>query len=63
MRAKQILTALLILLAGQSLMLAGTISGKVTYTGTPAKQKPIDMSGEPACARQHPVMRLSAKGC
>src|ERR1035437_9835790 len=55
MRAKQILTALLILLAGQSLMLAGTISGKVTYTGTPAKQKPIDMSGEPACARQHPT--------
>ena len=53
MRAKQILTALLILLAGQSLMLAGTISGKVTYTGTPAQQRPIDMSGEPACARQH----------
>jgi len=53
MRAKQILTVLLILLAGQSLMLAGTISGKVTYTGTPAQQRPIDMSGEPACAGQH----------
>src|ERR1019366_8756956 len=55
MRAKQILTALLILLAGQSLMLAGTIRGKVTYTGTPAQQKPIDMSGEPACASQNPT--------
>ncbi len=53
MRAKQILAAFLILLAGLSRMLAGTISGKVTYTGTPAQQRPIDMSGEPACARQH----------
>ena len=34
-------------------MLAGTISGKVTYTGTPAKQKTIDMSEEPSCAKQH----------
>jgi len=32
---------------------AGTISGKVTYTGTPVKQKPIDMSKEPSCAKQH----------
>jgi hypothetical protein len=31
----------------------GTISGKVTYEGTPAKQKPIDMSKEPSCAQQH----------
>jgi plastocyanin len=31
----------------------GTISGKVTYEGTPAKQKPIDMSKEPSCAKQH----------
>jgi plastocyanin len=36
----------------------GTISGKVTYEGTPAKPKPIDMSKEPSCAKQHatPVM-------
>ena len=35
-----------------------TISGKVTYTGTPPKMKPIDMSKEPTCAKQHatPVM-------
>src|SRR5881394_658372 len=32
---------------------AGTVTGKVTYTGTPAKPKPIDMSKEPSCAKQH----------
>lgn len=31
----------------------GTISGKVTYTGTPPKMKPIDMAKEPACATEH----------
>src|SRR2546421_630690 len=31
----------------------GTVSGKVTYEGTPAKQKPIDMSKEPSCAKQY----------
>src|SRR6202790_2605581 len=31
----------------------GNVSGKVTYEGTPAKQKPIDMSKEPSCASQH----------
>ena len=31
----------------------GTISGKVTYEGTPAKPKSIDMSKEPSCAKQH----------
>jgi plastocyanin len=39
---------------------AGTasIGGKVTYTGTPPKMKPIDMAKEPSCAKQHatPVM-------
>jgi hypothetical protein len=39
-----------VLYAGPS---GGTISGKVTYEGTPAKQKPIDMSKEPSCAQQH----------
>jgi plastocyanin len=32
---------------------AATVSGKVTYTGTPAKQKVIDMSKEPSCAKQY----------
>jgi hypothetical protein len=31
----------------------GTVSGKITYEGTPAKQKPIDMSKEPTCAKEH----------
>ncbi|MGO9403166.1 MAG: carboxypeptidase regulatory-like domain-containing protein [Terriglobales bacterium] len=53
MRTKQILLALLTLLVGSSLMFAGTVSGKVTYTGTPTHQKPIDMSKEPSCAKQH----------
>jgi hypothetical protein len=37
---------------------SGSITGKVTYTGTPPKMKPIDMSKEPSCAKQHatPVM-------
>jgi len=30
-----------------------TIEGKVTYTGTPPKMKPIDMSKEPVCAKEH----------
>lgn len=33
----------------------GTISGKVTFTGTPPKAKPIDMSKEPNCVTQHPT--------
>src|SRR5437868_2977847 len=42
---------------------AGTISGKVTYTGTPPKMKPIDMAKEPFCARLHaaaPVLTETA---
>jgi Carboxypeptidase regulatory-like domain len=30
-----------------------TVTGKVTYTGTPPKMKPIDMSKEPVCAKEH----------
>jgi plastocyanin len=51
-----------------------TISGKVTYTGTPPKMKPIDMAKEPSCAKQHAtpgtaaepatqVARYDQKGC
>jgi len=37
---------------------AGSISGTITFTGTPPKMRPIDMSKEPSCASQHatPVM-------
>ncbi|MGA9503571.1 MAG: hypothetical protein WBV31_03980, partial [Terriglobales bacterium] len=55
MRTKKTLLALLIVLVCSSLMFAGTVSGKVTYTGTPVKQKPIDMSKEPSCAKQHAI--------
>ena len=33
----------------------GSISGTVTYTGTPPKMRPIDMAKEPTCAKQHPT--------
>ncbi len=40
---------------GASPVAAGTISGKVTFTGTAPKMKPIDMAKEPSCAQQHPT--------
>src|SRR5712664_4825748 len=54
MSSKKWLTAVLMTVVAPSLLFAaGTISGKVTYEGTPAKQKPIDMSKEPSCAKQY----------
>ncbi len=53
MRMSRMCLALLAPVVIPALMFAGTISGKVTYTGTPAKQKPIDMGKEPSCAKQH----------
>ena len=32
---------------------AGGVEGKVTYTGTPPKMKPIDMAKEPTCQKEH----------
>ena len=37
----------------------GTVTGKITYTGTPPKAKPIDMSKEPSCAAQHATPQLT----
>lgn len=34
-------------------LFAGTVAGKATFTGTPAKQRTIDMSLEPSCVQQH----------
>jgi plastocyanin len=34
---------------------AGSITGKVTFTGTPPKMRPIDMAKEPSCASSHPT--------
>ena len=49
--------AVLAVLAASAIAFArpsgGSISGKVTYEGTPARQKPIDMSKEPSCAAQN----------
>jgi Carboxypeptidase regulatory-like domain len=53
MRTQQMLLVLLTLFVCSSLMFAGTVSGKVTYTGTPEKQKPINMGKEPYCAKLH----------
>src|SRR5271168_1910871 len=57
------MTLKLVFLAGLAMLVAvtvtaagpgaGTISGKITYEGTPAKQKTIDMSKEPSCAKEH----------
>jgi len=53
MRTNKTMLLISTLLLGSSFVFAGTVSGKVTYTGTPAHQKPIDMSKEPSCAKQH----------
>jgi hypothetical protein len=58
MRMKQVYIAGLAVLAASAIVVyaapsGGTISGKATYEGTPAKAKPIDMSKEPSCAKQH----------
>src|ERR1700757_2691784 len=54
MRTKQLFLVAIALMVSPALLFgAGTISGKVTYTGTPAKQKTIDISKEPSCAKQH----------
>jgi hypothetical protein len=59
MRTKLGYAAVLAVLAASAIAFAGPsgggISGKVTYEGTPARQKPIDMSKEPGCAAQHPT--------
>jgi plastocyanin len=59
MRMKLSYAAGLFVLAASTIAIArpsgGSIGGKVTYEGTPAKQKPIDMSKEPSCAQQHPT--------
>lgn len=40
-------------LVGSSYSIAGAISGTISYTGTPAKPRTIDMSKDPVCANQH----------
>jgi plastocyanin len=57
MRSKQVCVAGLIvfvaLTAASARPSRGTVSGKITYEGTPAKPRSIDMSKEPSCAQQY----------
>src|SRR5580692_12090894 len=57
MRGKNLLSAVVVVISASMMAPArpsgGTVSGKITYEGTPAKQKPIDMSKEPSCAKQY----------
>ncbi len=60
MRMMRVYIAGLAVLAASAIVVraapaGGTVSGKVTYEGTPAKSKQIDMSKEPSCAKQHPT--------
>ena len=65
MRMKHILMSGLVLVAASGVAVAGpkpaggTVSGKVTYEGTPAKMKPIDMSKEPSCAKMYTTPPLA----
>ena len=63
MQAKHVVIAGLALLAASAAAYAGpsggTVSGKVTYEGTPAKMKPIDMSMEPSCAKMYATPQLA----
>jgi plastocyanin len=53
MKARRLSIVILAIVVAPASLFAGTIKGKVTYTGTPVKQKQIDMSKEPSCAKQH----------
>jgi len=65
MQSKRVVFAALATLAFSAAAIAGpnpaggTVSGKVTYEGTPAKMKPIDMSKEPSCAKMYATPQLA----
>ncbi len=65
MTIKHVVLAGMAMLATSALAFAGpgpsggTISGKVTYEGTPAKMKPIDMSKEPSCQKMYTTPPLT----
>ena len=63
MKAVHVVMAGLVLLAFSAAAYTGpsggTVSGKVTYEGTPAKMKPIDMSEEPSCAKMYATPQLA----
>jgi hypothetical protein len=57
-RGKNLLLAVVVVTSASMMTAArpsgGSVSGKITCEGTPAKQKPIDMSKEPSCEKQYP---------
>src|SRR5258706_5715577 len=59
MRFTRSFVAFALMLLCPGLLLAGTVSGKVTFTGTPAKPKTIDMSKEPNCAKAYTTPPLT----
>lgn len=63
MQIKQVVIAGLAMLAASALAVAGpsggSVTGKVTYEGTPARMKPIDMSKEPSCAKMYTTPMVS----
>jgi len=52
---RQVALVLLVFLVVSIQMVAGTVTGKITYTGTPPKPRIIDMSKDPNCTKQHAV--------
>jgi plastocyanin len=56
-----LLSVLMIPLAVRGGPGSGAITGKVTFTGTPAKAEPVDMSKEPACLKMYPKPLLTEK--
>ncbi len=59
MRVKELFLAGLAIFAASTMTEAGPdrggVTGKIIYKGTPAKQKTIDMSAVPSCAKQYPT--------
>ncbi len=53
MPTEKMLLTIAMLLSCSSVMLGGTVSGKVSYTGSPAKQWTIDMSDDASCVQRN----------
>ncbi len=53
MHWKKLYAAVFVIALCPAMTFAGSITGKVTYTGNPAKPHPIDMSREPSCKAQY----------
>jgi hypothetical protein len=62
MKSLRMSLTVLICLSIPSVMISdpggGSVSGKVTFSGTLAKPKPIDLAKEPACVKMHSSMPL-----